>query len=141
LIPGITRVIANVARRFGVERIRCPVGSAQTRLSKRSSCGTTLARTVLARLASRQFTAAGLRHPDRLLDLRHLFSSSQSLDSRLALVRAPGLLTEIMCHPTAQSPREVPQDPPTSDSAILLSDDFSCFLHDAHVALCTYWDC
>lgn len=140
LIPGITRVIANVARRFGIERVRCPVRSAYRHLPTRSACAPILARTCLARLASRQFTAAGLRHPDRLFDLQDLFSSSRSRRSRLSLMRARGL-TEIMCHPISGSPRDVPEDLRTSDAAILLSEEFSCLLRDANVALCTYWDC
>jgi predicted glycoside hydrolase/deacetylase ChbG (UPF0249 family) len=135
LLPGISRVVTSVARRFGIERIRCPVNSLDM-WRPVSVSATTLARTGFARLAGRQFTAAGLRHPNRMVDLRRLFASGVSRDSRLALVRVPGRLTEIMCHPTADGVREE-----WSDAAILRSDEFIGFLSESGASLCTYWDC
>ena len=137
LIPGITRVVARVARRFGVERIRCPIRSAHSRLRSRNDWLPTFARTYLAQRASHRFTAAGLRHPDRFLDLQHLFSPSHSRDARIRLVHAPSFLTEIMCHPA----RRLPALDTMSDLSILLSDEFPRLLHDADVALCSYWNC
>jgi hypothetical protein len=52
-------------------------------------------------------------------------------------VHAPKFLTEIMCHPAHRRPAV----DTTSDLSILLSDEFPRLLHDANVALCSYWHC
>jgi predicted glycoside hydrolase/deacetylase ChbG (UPF0249 family) len=134
LVPHVAPIVARVARRFGVERVRCPVDGRSPDWRRRASG---FVRSRFGRLANRHFSAAGLRHPDRLIDVTDLIGAANR-DRRVTLLAAPMLLTEVMCHPRQAEPR------PTStmtDAEFLMSDQFSALLADTQAVRCTYWDC
>jgi predicted glycoside hydrolase/deacetylase ChbG (UPF0249 family) len=140
LLPGIASVVARVALAFGITRVRCPRGIAWR--PHRLANGLAPLRLAAATLADHRFTAAGLVHPDRLVDIRDLVAAREQHD-RVALMTTPSLLTEVMCHPgqPPRSDRPVRSSSSSSEEDFLLGADFAALLDAARLQRCTYWDC
>jgi predicted glycoside hydrolase/deacetylase ChbG (UPF0249 family) len=101
LLPGVASVVARLARRFGVVRIRCPISSPLLPAMSAATLQGVVARTCAANLAAREFKRAGLRHPNRLVDLAHLARAGHTRERRLGYLGVT--MTEIMCHATDMS--------------------------------------
>src|SRR6185437_7648058 len=93
-LPIVCTAVARVLPRFGIERVRI------TRLgSWRSVHGlSTLAREIAARHAARVFARAGLRSPERTVDLRDL-AAGKTLAPLTGAPPAAPVPIEICCHP------------------------------------------
>jgi predicted glycoside hydrolase/deacetylase ChbG (UPF0249 family) len=125
LLPGIAPVVVRLARRFGVVRIRCPVSSPLLPSMSSTTIGCVVARTYAAKLAEREFRRAGLRHPDRFIDLAHLYRAADTLDRRLGYLS--GAMTEVMCHAT--------------DVASFAVTSVRALVHAPSVVRRSYWNC
>ena len=142
-LPGVSRVVAGLARRLGIERIRCTLeeGSWTPGLT----LGAALSRAFRRRLAARargHFDRAGLRHPERVFDVRELMHTPER-SARLRLLRRPLPLSEMVCHVgTEIADREKPGSCVRHEELqFLKSDEFRSLLDEAGVALKTFWDC
>jgi predicted glycoside hydrolase/deacetylase ChbG (UPF0249 family) len=84
---------------------------------------------------------AGLRHPARSLDVSHLMKLSTE-DARSALLRHPGGVTEMFCHPgDERADRDKPGSACRYDELrFLTSDDFPRLCRAAGVRLVSFWD-
>ena len=133
VVPGISAIVARVARRFEIGHVRCPARLGLAGGAGSSTWANVLCRTLAARIARRSFTAAGLRSPDAFVDLRQLVTRSPHLDARRVrrLFAGGNRCIEVMCHPAASG----------GDSDVLLSEGFARDLAGMQARLCTYWDC
>lgn len=143
-LPGVNRVVAELARKFGIERIRCTLEEGGIRVPGRGA-GAWASRAVrrhFAARAGRRFREAGLRHPERVFDVRDLMHAPDR-PARLALLRRPHALTELICHVgTEQADRDKPGSCARHDELrFLLSDEFRSLVDEAGVELTTYWAC
>jgi len=142
-LPGVSRVVAGLARRFGIERIRCTLEEGLwTRGLRVKSWASRTLRMRLARRAGRDFERAGLRHPGRVFDVRELMHTPDR-SARLALLRRPFALSEMVCHVgTELADREKPGSCARHDELRFLdSEEFRSLLHESGVELRTFWDC
>ena len=111
--PVVFPILADLARRYGIPRLRLPGGEAW--LSAGYDRGELLPRTLLAGVfgelrAGLASSGAGLTIPDRTLGL--LRSGTMSEEYLLWLIRRlPEGLTEIYCHPTVDPASEVVDRP------------------------------
>ncbi len=103
VFPGIAEVVARLALRFGIRRIRLPLegpwGLRWQWTAKRRFIG------LLSRLAARHFAKAGLLFPDHFAGIAA--PQPGSPEALRSLLKAmPTGVTELMCHPgySAASP-------------------------------------
>jgi predicted glycoside hydrolase/deacetylase ChbG (UPF0249 family) len=142
-LPGVSGVVAGLARKFDIGRVRCTLEEGLwTRGLRLGAWPSRTVRKRLARRASRHFAEAGLRHPVRVFDVRELMHSPDRA-TRLALLRRPDILTEMVCHVgTELADREKPGScDRNAELRFLLSDEFRSLLDEASVELKTFWDC
>ena len=142
-LPGVHEIVAGLARKFGIERIRCTLEEGSWVRGLRLS--TWASRTLRRRFATQArgcFAKEGLRHPDRMFDVRELMHTAKRSD-RLALLRRPYALTEMACHPgTELADREKPGSCDRyGELQFLLSEEFRSLLDEAPIELKTFWDC
>jgi chitin disaccharide deacetylase len=141
-LPGVAGVVARLAREFGLERIRCTLEAGLWPAGVRAAAvPSRLARRHLARRASRDFAAAGLRFPGRTFDVRQLIALPSA--AGVALLRELPAVAELVCHPgTEAADREKPGSCHRhAELLYLTSDGFRDALAAAGVRLITYWDC
>jgi predicted glycoside hydrolase/deacetylase ChbG (UPF0249 family) len=142
-LPGVSRVVAEAARKFGIERIRCTLEDGLWARGLRPVAA--LSRAVRMRFAKRarsHFAEAGLRHPGRVFDVRELMAYPDR-SARLALLRSPHALSEMFCHVgTELADREKPGScDRNAELRFLLSPEFKTLLDEAPLKLKTFWDC
>jgi predicted glycoside hydrolase/deacetylase ChbG (UPF0249 family) len=142
-LPGVSRVVANVARKLGIERIRCTLEEGLWTRGLRMKAG--LSRALRRRFAARargHFGRAGLRHPGRVFDVRELMHTPER-SARLHLLRRPFALSEMVCHVgTELADREKPGSCVRHEELrFLKSDEFRALLDEAGIELKTFWDC
>jgi predicted glycoside hydrolase/deacetylase ChbG (UPF0249 family) len=142
-LPGVSKVVCGLARRFGIERIRCtlekgiwPKGHGITAHFYR------LIRIYLAKKAGRNFREAGLRYPDRVFDLKELITQ-KTTSRRLAFIRRIEGISEMFCHPgTTLADMEKPGSCERHrELQFLLSDEFGSLIREAPIELKSFWDC
>lgn len=141
-LPGVSGVVARLARQFGLERIRCTLEAGIWPAGVRAvAVPSRLARRRLARRASRDFAAAGLRFPDRTFDVRQLIALAPA--KGVALLRTLPAVAEMVCHPgTEAADREKPGSCDRhAELQYLISGAFREALAAAGVRLITYWNC
>jgi predicted glycoside hydrolase/deacetylase ChbG (UPF0249 family) len=141
-LPGVARVVANLAREFGLERIRCTLETGLWPPGVRpNAVASRLARRYLARRASDEFGARGLRFPAHTFDVRELLATDPA--RRVTRLAALPALTELVCHPaTEAADREKPGSCDRhAELAYLTSPGFRDSLAEAGVTLVTYWEC
>jgi hypothetical protein len=99
-------------------------------------------RSHLARQARRRFQAAGLRGPDRVIDLSDLMELPGPA-ARIAALRHPGTVTEMFCQPGSEKADgdRASGVRRSAELKFLLSIEFQGLLHEAEVELVTYWIC
>jgi predicted glycoside hydrolase/deacetylase ChbG (UPF0249 family) len=142
-LPGVSRIVANLARRFGIERIRCTLEEGVwVRGLRWSAWASRAVRRRFASQAQRLFSEAGLRHPGRVFDVRELMET-QDRSGRLALLRRPYALSEMFCHVgTELADREKPGSCARhAELRFLLSEEFRSLLAEAPIELRSFWDC
>jgi len=142
-LPGVHRIVAGLARKFGIERIRCTLEEGSWVRGLRLSAWPSRAlRRRFANQARRWFAEAELRHPGRMFDVRELMHAPDR-SSRLAVLRRPHAFTEMACHPgTEAADLEKPGSCDRYDELrFLLSEEFRSLLDEAPVELKTFWDC
>jgi predicted glycoside hydrolase/deacetylase ChbG (UPF0249 family) len=136
-LPLVRDAVAAVLARFAIERVRV------TRLGHwpAPTRPATLVREALSRPAARAFGRAGLRSPDRVLDIRALMEADERR-SRALLTRAPSSAVELFCHPgSALADQEKPGSCRRYEELqYLLSPLFRERLAAAGVRLATYWE-
>ena len=142
-LPVVRDVIPRVARRYRIDRVRCTVNG--TLLAPPLDPARAIARVVrseFARQARRRFRAAGLRGPDRVIDLDDLMRLSAS-PARLAALRRPDTLTEMFCHPGTDEAdgAGMTRIRRSDELRFLLSAEFKALLREADAALVSYWVC
>jgi predicted glycoside hydrolase/deacetylase ChbG (UPF0249 family) len=142
-LPGVSRIVADLARKLGIERIRCTLEDGLWVRGLRP--GAALSRAVRRRFANQarnHFVRAGLRHPGRVFDVRELMACPDRSE-RLALLRRPHALTEMFCHVgTELADREKPGScDRNAELRFLLSPEFRSLLDEAPLGLKTFWDC
>ena len=140
-LPVVRDVVAKLAREFGVERIRRTVEEGfWPRGMKPGAWASRTVRVHLALQAGEKFRAKGLRHPVRVFDVRELMAESDR-EVNLALLRKPGVVSEMVCHPgTYEADLEKPGSCDRfSEFQYLKSDEFGAMLDDAGVELDTFW--
>ncbi len=142
-LPVVRGVVAKLAKEFGVERVRCtleegfwPAGT------KPGGWASRAVRVHLARQAGEEFRAAGLRHPARVFDVRQLIAL-EAAPRREALLRRPGALSEMVCHPgTYEADLEKPGSCARfAELEFLQSDAVAALTDAAGVELTTWWEC
>lgn len=140
-LPRVSLVVAEVAKKFGIDRVRCtleeglwPKGARPRAVLARA------VRKLLARRLKVRLQERGLRCPDRVFDLRELLAISEPAKCRKLLVR-PGI-TEMFCHPaTPLADREKPGScSRAEESAYLRSAAFTGLVSDAGARLATWWE-
>lgn len=141
-LPGVGAVVARLAPEVGIERVRCTLeeGDAPPGLGAASS----LARAVRQRFArrfSREASARGLRHPARTLAVTLLMAPGEDA-AHVALLRCPGAVTEMFCHPgDARADADKPGSARRFDELRFLGSGALqrlCALAD--VRLASFWD-
>jgi len=134
-LPGISETVLRVARRFGIERVRCTLEEGHRGSFSR------LVRVRLARRLAVRMAAAGLRTPSRVLDVRQVMSTADR-EARIRLLRRPGMVSEMFCHPgTPEADREKPGScDRDAESVFLRSAEFAEVVRGAGVRLVTYWE-
>jgi hypothetical protein len=141
-LPGVGPVVASLAREFGIERVRCTLEEGLWRPGLGLVSGLSrLARQGLARRFERDAQALGLRRPVRTFDLGALLDLPEGA-ARIALMRRPGAVTEMFCHPGDE---RADLDKPGStrrhdEYRFLTSDAFSRLCDEAHVRLVSFWE-
>jgi predicted glycoside hydrolase/deacetylase ChbG (UPF0249 family) len=142
-LPGVSKVVARLARNFGIERIRCTLeNGVWPRCLGVSASLSRVIRHYLAMLVRVRFSAIGLRHPDRVFNVQELIKKRDSR-LRLAFLYRLNGLTEMFCHPgTLNADLEKPGSCARhQELEFLLSDEFRWLVKEAQIKLQTYWDC
>jgi len=93
-LPVVCTATANVARRFGIERVRLAAMHSIAAFSSPSSA----VREILSVHAARVFRDASLRFPQRLIDIGVCMAAVSRPQQWLRLASGPGII-EIFCHP------------------------------------------
>jgi predicted glycoside hydrolase/deacetylase ChbG (UPF0249 family) len=142
-LPVVRDVIPRVAQRYRIDRVRCTVNGSLP--GPRLPLSRTMLRALrshLARQARRRFQAAGLRGPDRVIDLSELMELPGPA-ARIAALRHPGTVTEMFCHPGSEKADgdRASGVRRSAELQFLLSIEFQRLLHEAEVELVTYWIC
>ena len=141
-LPGVGVVVARLAREFGLERVRCTLEGSAWRPGQSVMAGLSrLARQGLAGRFARDADAAGLRHPARTFDVSHLVQLGDET-ARLALLRRPGVVSEMFCHPGDE---RADLDKPGStrryeELQFLTSGLFPRLCTEAGVRLVSFWE-
>lgn len=133
-LPIVSDAVAEVAGRFGVQRIR---RSSLRRLGSLTGAATAV-REVLSASAGRRFRAAGLRYPDRIVDLGRMMQ----VDTQAAAAMLAGDATvEVFCHPgTEAADREKPGScERNAELQYLLSDRWAAVVQASGRRPMTYW--
>jgi predicted glycoside hydrolase/deacetylase ChbG (UPF0249 family) len=141
-LPGVAAVVAHLAVEFDLERVRCTLEEGFWRPGIGVIGGLSrLARRRLARGFEAEARRAGLRHPARSLDVSQLMKLPTEA-ARSALLRRPGAVTEMFCHPgDERADREKPGSACRYDELrFLTSDDFPQLCRAAGVRLVSFWD-
>jgi predicted glycoside hydrolase/deacetylase ChbG (UPF0249 family) len=135
-LPVVCSAVARVARRHGIERVRLAAMRASSAYRSPSSA----VRELLSIHAGRVFRAAGLRFPQRLVDLQFCMAHASRPQAWVNLARGHGIL-EVFCHPgTALADEETPGSCDRSaELAFLLSPRMSELLAAAGSRLVNYW--
>jgi hypothetical protein len=141
-LPGVGAVVARLAVELGLERVRCTREDGLWRPGLGAMAGLSrLARQGLALGFARAARAAGLRHPARSFDVRHLMRLPHDA-ARIDLLRRPGVVTEMFCHPGDE---RADLDKPGStrrydELRFLTSDAFPRLCAAASVRLVSFWE-
>jgi len=141
-LPVVADAVLRVARRFGIGRVRCTLE--ESFWTKGTGLAAGASRLVRRRLARRLLTAieeGGFRTTARVFDVRELVAEGRRRE-RTALLRRPGSLSEMFCHPgTERADREKPGSCSRHDeSRFLLSGEFRDLLREAEVDLVSWWE-
>jgi predicted glycoside hydrolase/deacetylase ChbG (UPF0249 family) len=139
-LPGVSQAVAELAAEQGIERVRCTIEDEwwQDGLGVRLGLSRLVRLWLAGRLAHR-LDETGVRYPARTFDLAHLMRLGPG--ARRELMRRPGLVTEMFCHPgTPESDREKPIScDRAGELRFLTSPDFAALCRDAGAELVTYW--
>jgi len=141
-LPGVSKTVSHIAQAFDIKRVRCTVEEDfWVPGISLSAQGSRMARIYLAGKAKKQFASENLRCPDRTVDVRQVMGLTDP-SARLALLRRPRMITELICHPgTALADVEKPGScQRDQELQFLLSDDFKQLVEATPVTLQTYWD-
>lgn len=141
-LPGVADVVLRVAKRLGIERVRCTLE--ETAGAAGTPPAVVASRWVRLRLARRLLPAiagAGLRTTARVFDVRELIALDDR-SRRERLLRRPGVVSEMFCHPgTERADREKPGSCSRhAESRFLRSDELGRLLRAAGVEPATWWD-
>jgi predicted glycoside hydrolase/deacetylase ChbG (UPF0249 family) len=133
-LPTVCAAVADVARQFGVQRVR---RSSVRRLHGLDRTSTAV-RELLANGAGRRFRAAGLRFPDRVVDLGRIMQTDAA---RAAAMLAGDTIVEVFCHPgTAAAEFEKPGSCGRhAELQYLLSDQWAAIVRASGRQPVTYW--
>jgi predicted glycoside hydrolase/deacetylase ChbG (UPF0249 family) len=142
-LPGVRNVVVRLARKFGIERIRCTLenGFWQKGLTINAQISRLIRRN-LARKTSFYLKNNGLRCPRSAFDVRELINRSD-IDAKLAFLRQFKSLSEMYCHPgTAKADLDKPGSCSRHDELqFLQSTEFNFLMKDLGIQLKTFWDC
>lgn len=142
-LPGVGAIVAQLAKRFGLERVRSTLekglwprgiaaGAALSRIT----------RTALARRFAPRLRAAGLRTPVRTLDLADVMRLPDAGARRALLADLP-TMSEIFCHPGLApegSPPDARAERRLLEQRFLCGDDFRALASASGLRLVTYWE-
>lgn len=141
-LPGLRDVVLRVARKMGIERVRCTIEESVWPRGTRPLAGASrLIRRRMARRFRGALDAGGFRTTSRVLDLRDVIAAG-GREARAALLRRPGTVSELFCHPgTELSDREKPGSCSRHDeSRFVRADEFRQILRSAGADLVSWWD-
>jgi len=142
VFPGVARRAAQVARRFGIEKIRLPLepfGSCRQILKNGALKKALISN--LSRRAAMVFTSSALRFTDRFAGIQHPCVSDA--DCLRAFVRGlPEGTTELMCHPGYTSGRGNPfsNHERAQETTALTSPAVLEYIRECDVKLISYKD-
>lgn len=134
-LPVVRDAVVNVARKFGIERVR---RSLSDRVQVPSLSG--IVRQVLAARAGRLFAENGLRFPSRLIDVVELMNNERE-DALARRTEGVGIV-EIFCHPgTGAADLEKPGSCQRSrELDFLLSRRWATMLRATGIPTISYWE-
>lgn len=141
-LPGVGAVVARLAAELGIARVRCTLEEGAWPLGLGILPGLSrAARQRLARGFAREASARGLRHPSRTLGVVQLMTAGSDA-ACTALLRRPGVLTEMFCHPgDARADADKPGSTRRHDELrFLTSDAFPRLCAAAGVRLVSFWE-
>jgi predicted glycoside hydrolase/deacetylase ChbG (UPF0249 family) len=135
-LPTVCRAVANVAPRYGIERVRL---AAMHQIAGYASPSSAV-RELLSVHAGRVFRKSHLRYPRRLVDIRACMAVVDQPARWAALAGGPGIV-EIFCHPgTELADQEKPGSCIRSEElGFLLSQQMRDFLASSGSRLVNYW--
>jgi len=141
-LTGISKVAGNLAKKFGIQRIRCTLEpifwNRKMDMKKKIS---RLIRILFANMSRRQFKTMKLRFPHRTFDITELMA----VNNKVNWIRSnfsQGSIVEMFCHPgTLQADlQKFGSCERYRELQFLQSKEFQVFIEDPAINLITCWD-
>ena len=104
LLPGISAIVADIARQYAIPVMRIPHRLGDSPLSRPARLPGMIAITLMGTLAYRVAKRASLHVPDRVVGFVDTGHLTPGAIRRLLRSPRPGI-TEMLCHPAYRSPR------------------------------------